>query len=360
MGSLLLKICLTGTLAKVFPAYGEGFWNGALMGVESAGGSPKTVLVEKHFYDQNPLAAAKAMDEMVTSGCHAVIGFDFTNDLMLIRDKAKASSMLVVSTYGASNAALDATESIRTLQVPPAQLITLLLDYTDKKLVKKLSSVLIVTTIDLDELKTFRDEAKVILDGRKVAVQFVSQVEATFNVNEVKEAMKGLKQAPDAVLLFTRSRPAAEIADAVYEFYPAGRRPLILGTKFFGTSTLPAFTNMLKHKDVESYFTHQTSNEDPDPSYQTFVKSYREKYKLEPMGLSALALDAVSFVLKSANKAKLDDKMDPPTARKNILLAAKETSFDGVTGVSVKPGLKFEYRKTFVVRTSAKGYAIAD
>ena len=85
--------------------------------------------------------------------------------------------MLVVSTYGASNVSLDATDNIRTLQVPPGQLTTLLLDYTNKKLVKDLKSALIVTTIDLDELKTFRDEAKTILEQRKVDVQYVEKSE---------------------------------------------------------------------------------------------------------------------------------------------------------------------------------------
>lgn len=361
MTSLILKICLAGTLSKVFPNYGDAFLNGAQMALNQSGRNRTDVVLERHLFDQNPLAAAEEFDRMIASGCHIVVGYDFTNDLMLVRKKSLAAKMLIISTYGASNTELDATPNIRTLQVPPKVLARRLINFVGDDLKRNLKEVLLVTTIDWDELVDYRNEAIRLLEAKKTRIHQINLVETTFSLTEVEGFFAKSKARLDAVILFVRSRPAAKIADFLAEKFPDSIRPLILGTKFFGTATLPAFTNMLVNKKVSSYFTHQTSNSDPDARYQEFIKAYREKYKEEPMGLSGLAYDAVSIAIAANDMGPSGAASTDITSQRNHLLtAAGKVTYRGISGIRVEKGLKFSYTKSFVVRTDENGYHLVE
>lgn len=358
--TLPLKLCLTGTLPKVFPNYGEAFWNGAEMALAESGAAKEAFILERFYYDQNPLAPRDAMSDMLKAGCHAALGFDFTNDLMVVREKAESEGLLILSMYGAMNPSLDTSGVIRSYQVPPVILVERLLAFVEGPLKRRFKKVLLVTTVDWDELKDFRDAAVERLKMSKTEYLLVNQVEASFRVADVEAELKRQKEPFDGILLFVRSRPAAEVADLVWKTYAKGAAPLLLGTKFFGTSTLPAFTNMLKYKEVTTYFTHQATNEDPDPAYQTFVKRYEKAYAKPPMGLAALVYDAVSLVAKASFDLRFEPGASDAKMRKALVDSVRSIDHHGITGVKVKKGLEFSYHKTFVIKTDAGGYHLVE
>ncbi|HLF28126.1 MAG TPA: ABC transporter substrate-binding protein [Anaerolineae bacterium] len=73
------------------------------------------------------------------------------------------------------------------------------------------------------------------------------------------------------------------------------------------------------------YFTNHYAPDEPRPTVQDFVKNYQAKYGVVPDALAALAYDATNMMLKSIEKAGVDD----PAKVKDVL--ASET-FEAVSG----------------------------
>jgi len=103
------------------------------------------------------------------------------------------------------------------------------------------------------------------------------------------------------------------------------------------------------------YFSTHVSAEDPNPDVQSFIKRYREKFKMEPDAMSFLAYDAGMLLFDAMKRAGSTEGEKV----KNEL--AKTKDFKGVTGLitindkrdAVKPavvleikGGKFKYKET--------------
>ena len=103
------------------------------------------------------------------------------------------------------------------------------------------------------------------------------------------------------------------------------------------------------------YFSTHVSAEDPNPDVQSFIKRYREKFKMEPDAMSFLAYDAGMLLFDAMKRAGSTEGEKV----KNEL--AKTKDFKGVTGSitindkrdAVKPavvleikGGKFKYKET--------------
>ncbi len=349
-----LKICLTGTLVKVFPKYGAAFQNGAAMAI----GDSKEFITEQHYYDQNALAPVTAIKEMAKAGCHVALGFDFTNDLIAVRDIAREQQLFVLSMYGGMNDSFKEFPNIRTLQRPAAELVDHLFEFATDKLKLKWSHPLVVTNVDRESMIDYRDRLEVHLKKLGSKVEWVNSLERNFELKEIKEALRRQQLKTDVVVLLTRSKNAALVADSLYEDLK-GKTPVILGTEFFGSASLPAFREMLKHKEVEAWAIKQNALDDPDKDYQKFIADYSKKFQSEPMVISVMVHDAVNIVKLAAAKLKLTEGDDLLAQRRKLNEALRTVKFKGLTGVEVKPGLDFSYHKSFVVKVDQGGYRIA-
>jgi hypothetical protein len=348
------KICLTGTLVKVFPDYGKAMNNGSAINLDTS-----KFKLQEHFYDQNPLAPLRAMKEMVTAGCHGIIGFDFTDDLMIIRKLAEENNMLVISLYGDFNGQLEAHPTIRTMQIPTQQSINHLFNFASKSLGVKWQKPFVVTDVDRESMRAYRAALETRLGPGRSTANWVTSLERSFNIDAVKSEFVKQLDRTDVVVLLTRSRDAAAVSDMVYSLRPRNP-PVILGTKFFGSATLPAFQNMLKNKSVVSYVTRQSINTDPDPQFQEFLKKYTATYKSVPMDISALANDAIKIFDLAAKKIVKGKSDTVATLRTKMLEAARKISYAGVTGVNVAPPLKFTYTKSFIIKIDQSGYNLVE
>ena len=74
-----------------------------------------------------------------------------------------------------------------------------------------------------------------------------------------------------------------------------------------------------------SYISNHYSADNPDPVVQTFVKSFRDRFKHEPDAMSALAYDAVKVLADSITRAK-------STAGPQLREAIAAADVPGVTG----------------------------
>jgi hypothetical protein len=352
--ALPLKLCLTGTLVKVFPKYGAAFQNGASMAIEGS----NEMVTEQHYYDQNALAPVAAIKEMVKAGCHIALGFDFTNDLIAVRDFARDNQLFVLSMYGGLNESFKDYKNIRTLQRPAPELVDHLFKFSTEKLKHKWSHPLIVTNVDRESMIDYRDRFETLLKPMGSNIQWVNSLERNFDLKEIKEAISKQQSKTDVVVLLARSKNAAMVADYLYEEFKA-KTPLILGTEFFGSASLPAFREMLKHKEVEAYAIKQNALDDPDPNYQKFIADYSSKFKSDPMVISIMVHDAVNIVRLAASKLQFKPTDDITQQRIKLSEALNRVEFKGLTGVQVKAGLEFSYHKSFVVKVDQNGYRIA-
>lgn len=330
-----LKVCLTGTTVKTIPGYGDAFINGAKLAQKSLKDTNYKVKLETHFYDRTALAPVKAMRKMIASNCKAIIGFSTGNDLLAIKNIVKKHKIPVLSIYGDPDKRIN-TSHLMTMQ--PSS------DYLVEKLVSKIQSqlkgkksFLLVKTADRTSMKNYETSYKKFLKGKDITT--VNVIEKTGNL---KELGKALTKKYDAVIILTRSVLAAKVANLIQK--RLGTLPMVLGTKYFGSSALPAFLNYLENKNVNGYFARHNCLCDKKSSYQDFIKSYQEEFNAKPWVISASSFDAVNFLANDLKK------------QNNYFDELKKKSYQGISGVIIGPDFKIQHKNGFVIHITKEGY----
>ncbi len=345
-----LKICLTGTTVKSIPTYGEAFVNGAEMAKELALKKfGKNIEIKKFYYDRTGLAPLNAAKEMVKDGCHAIIGFCTGNDLLAVKDYVKKENILVYSIYGDFHQDLQAAPSLMTIQ-PKA---SFLMDKFFQKIeatTKAIDKYLIVTSIDRSEMNSYYLAYTEKLKSMRKSYLTVNVLEKTGNIDPFVEAYRKEKNNIKGIILLTRSVVAAQLSDFVFEENKGQNLPIILGTGYFGSSALPAFLNYAKHKEITAYFPTLNCLCDPNKNFQNFVQTYRSKFNLEPMLLSAYTYDAVNFIAQSIHNEKR------ALTKERTYQLARQEKFKGISDIDIQPGLRPQINKIFVMKVTSKGY----
>lgn len=235
------------------------------------------------------------------------------------------------------------TSYLRTMQPSASDLVDYLFTNLPFK-IKKESKVLLVTAGDRSEMLSYREAyLKKLKDSASITQ--VEVIEQTHDLRQFNEILQKDAQW-DYVVLLTRSLIAAELSDLIYE----KSSPIILGTKYFGSSELPAFFNYLKNKKVQAYISRQNCSCDSAPDYQKLRAKYVQAYGIDPMSISIDSYDATKFILKSLK-----------TPKRNVeqvlsFLNSKEANFLGVSSLKVAEGLKLSSTKRFLIKIDETGY----
>jgi len=325
------KVCLTGATVKLFKNYGEAFENGATLAKANS-----SLILEKHFYDRTPLAARDAMKKMTKSKCDGIVGFSTGNDLLTIKDLAEEFKIPVLSIYGDPNSKLS-SEFVKTMQPKPEYLLKSLFSKVASK-INNLKKFLVVTTIDREAMKGYKEAYAKKLKSFNKSVLHVDLIESSGDIKKFKEIFLKNRNSIDGVVILTRSKMAAEITDFI-NHHKSNKSPLILATKYFGSSALPAYLNYLTNKNVQAYFARHNCLCDKDPAYQKFIEKYRASFKKDPMVISAHTFDAVNFFKKLAIKKEVN-----------------AITHTGITGIAIKKGFQISKSKSFVIEVNQRGY----
>lgn len=327
-------ICLTGTTVKLFPKYEEAFYNGALLATKKN----KKVKLRKFYYDRTPLAALEAYKKMVSAGCHLIIGFSTGNDLISISGEAKKLKVPVISIYGDNSEIIKQNEYIHTIQPSPKYLLNPLIEKIKRKN-KIFNKALVVTAVDRHAMNVYKKHYLEILTENGIKYKEINILERKPNFTKLNEILENEKF--DSLVLLTRSLLGSKITGIVKN----KNKVVILGTKYFGSSALPAYLNYLENKNVDAYFSRHNCLCDDDNAYLNFIKKYKNEFNKKPMVISASAYDLVTFYIHSLAKGKESD-----------LLNLKKTEYKGITGVRFSKGLKIDFTKHFQIHISEKGY----
>lgn len=339
-----LKICLTGSTEKALPKYGEAFVNGANLAINELSASEKRrVKLAVNYYESNPLAPISKLEELRNESCDAIIGFSTGNDLLSIEESLKKKPLFTLSIYGDPQERFNETSYLRTMQPSAQDLVNHLFTKLPFK-IKKDSKVLLITAADRSEMISYKDAYLNKLKESGSVTQ-IEVIEQTHDLRQFEDVLRK-KIKWDYVVLLTRSLIAAELSDLVYK----NSSPIILGTKYFGSSDLPAFFNYLKNKKVQAYISRQNCSCDSTLEYQSLRSKYLQTYSVDPMSISIDSYDATKFVLQSLKTTKLNAEQ--------VLkfLNSSEASFLGVSSLNITEGLNLSSTKRFLIKIDENGY----
>ena len=339
-----LKICLTGSTEKALPKYGEAFVNGANLAINQLNAAEKSrVQLSVNYYESNPLAPITKLDELRKKSCDAIIGFSTGNDLLSIEESLKKEPVFTLSIYGDPQERFNETTYLRTMQPSAQELVNHLFTSLPFK-IKKDSKILLITAADRSEMLSYKEA---YLKGLKEfgSVTQVEVIEQTHDLRQFEEVLTK-KVKWDYVILLTRSLIAAELSDLLYK----ESNPIILGTKYFGSSDLPAFFNYLKNKKIVAYISRQNCSCDTAQDYLNLRSKYVQAYGVDPMSISIDSYDATRFVLQSLKSSKLS------SGQVLSFLNSKGADFLGISSFNVSEGLKVSSTKRFLIKIDENGY----
>ncbi len=341
----LLKICLTGSTEKAIPKYGEAFVNGAKLAIsELKSNDRKRVLLSVNYYESTPLAPLTKLYELQKNDCDAIVGFSTGNDLISIESELRSSPVLTLSLYGDPQDRFIKTNYLRTFQPSAKDLVSFLLKELPFKM-KKESNVLFVTAIDRSEMISYRSAYLDALKD-KALITNVEIVEQTHDLRQLKEILENDKKW-DYVVLLTRSLIAAEVSDLIYQ----KSNPIILGTKYFGSSDLPAFFDYLKNKNINAFFSRQNCSCDQDKKYLRWSDNYKKNYGAAPMSISLESYDAIKFILGSLGLTRLN--------KTSILkyLNSEQLGYEGISSIKIDRDFQISSTKRFLIKIDKNGYS---
>ena len=341
-----LKICLTGSTEKAIPKYGEAFINGAKLALSELKPSERLkVEYEVFYYESNPLAPVEKLNEMRKSNCDAIIGFSTGNDLLSIEEGLKLDPILTISIYGDPSATFSSTKYLRTMQPSADDLVNSLFEKLPFK-IKENSKVLIITAIDRTEMVAYREAYLSHFKKITSNIQSIDVIEQTHDLSNLNNLLSQ-NNSWDYVVILARSLVAADASDLVHKKF----MPIIFGTKYYGSSDLPAFYNFLKNKNVTAYFPRQNCSCDDSPEFLQFKKNYVKEFSVDPMSISADCYDATKFILKSLQLKQYN--------RKNIINFANSNNaaFLGISSFKVDKNFTTSSQKRFLIKVDHTGYS---
>ncbi|MFY7994334.1 MAG: hypothetical protein ACOVP4_13635 [Bacteriovoracaceae bacterium] len=344
-----LKICLTGSTEKTIPNYGEAFVNGARLAIsELSDPVKKKIELKVHYYDVTPLAALDELQKMRKSECDAIIGFSTGNDLLAIENDLAEKPILTMSIYGDPVERYESTNYLRTLQPSAKHLASHLFKSLPVK-IKSHHRVLIVTASDRSEMLEYKKSIEPLILERTKDVTNVAVIEQTHDLSEFRKILSKNNRW-DFLVLLTRSLVAARVTDEVLANSKM-KKPIVLGTKYFGSSELPAYLNFLKNKNVEAYFSRQNCMCNNSKEFVTFVTKYLAMFKREPMLISVDTYDLVKFLSLSVGKiSKINSR-----SIVDYFNSSKRVYF-GVGTMNILPGLQIKNKREFLIKVSSTGY----
>ncbi len=350
-----LKVCLTGTTVKTIPHYGKAFYNGALIAKAELEGQFKnlSINIERRFYDRSVKSALLAAQQMVRERCHAIIGFSTGTDLLAVRDLIKFSGVFTLSIYGDRHPTLEEIPHLITMKPAPRLIVKRLFDDLSQKINAR-KKFLIVTATDRIEMVGYRSAFQKKLDEKGKKFINVSVSEKLNDISEFKKAFRAGKGKFDGLILLTRSNLAAKITDFATANQAPKSMPLILGTSYFGSKSLPAYLGWLENKDIEAYYARQNCMDDSSAEFKIFLQKYRARYKngQSPMILSAYVYDAVKMIGIAAGRIPKKREIN----QSSLLRSLSSINFTGLTGISVEKGFAVRHKKSFLMKVDEDGY----
>lgn len=355
-----VRICLAGGLLKVISSYGKAFINGATLATENLSSNNIQYEIKTYFYEPTPFSPHTAMKNMLAENCSVVLGFNTTNELLVIKELMESNKILVISMFGELNSDLEKLNNLITIQPPPEFLVEHLFQYLDTKN-QKFNNTLLITSVDKKSLIKSKEAYLNYLKTRSNNIDQIDIIERSLNLNKFKHDFSIKGKDFDSIVILSRSIAAAKVTDSIRQKLIGKDLPLILSTEHLGSATVPFYYNNLKNKEVSVLFPRHSSLNDDEVSFKEYLNLYKAKYGKNPAIISGYAYDSVGFIIKIIKSLKPNILSNYNLIPSSIVLdAARNINYKGITGVKIAEGLKVGYTKSFVIKVDKKGYRTID
>lgn len=342
---------------KIYPEYAKAFERGVeLAFTELEAKKFKVKFVKNNYYfDNNPLAPRESLKKMIADQCTVILGFDNTNELLIVKDLAEKENQFIISMYADVKDII--SQNIFSIQPNPDELVDKLRVYIDKKFA--IHNVLIFNTIDRSDLVHYRQAFQTWFEEVHANITMIDLLERPFRLNETQPSVSKIIDSIDTVVLGARAVTSALIVDYVHALRKNNKSILFLATGNLGSSSVPVYFNAVQNKNIEVYFSRDAVIEDPDKKYQSFFNKYKSSFIDDPAVISGYAYDTTKYL--GALLAKIPSIEESNTITSGQLLdAAKRASFTGITGTIFLPGPRIAHHKSFIVKVNSKGYSVVD
>jgi ABC-type branched-subunit amino acid transport system substrate-binding protein len=336
-----LKICLTGSDVDTQSSYGQSFINGTnLAKLQSKIGDQ--VVIESYFYDRNPLSPLRTYDQMVDSGCKAIIGFDSLTQLMLIASLQANDKMPIFTPYANTLHQNTSLPKNFFFFMPPYYSLANHMMAFLKQQFGQLDQVLLITEVNRNEMQDYKSVYSTLLHSNKVSFDTFDYLE---NDNSMPAKLQNFMQNKHYrfVFLFTTGPDAAEIVKTINQ-----PKTIYIGTEYFGSSSAETFAISVESKNAQAYFIRNLDYLKASPALAKFQQQYVSQYHIEPTILSAYAYDATQIILNTL-------AVNHDLSTDDIL----NTDYTGISGAYIADGQFHRSSNYIILMNSPSGYRVA-
>lgn len=149
-----INVCLTGKVEITLPDYKVAFLNAADLALGQSSQS-KNVNLKTYFYDNKPLSALRAYNDMLHDNCVAIVGFEYLSDLLLVTTQQHDTTIPIFTSYASSSDSDKLPGNIFIFAPSYNFHAKKMLSFLHKKY-KKIDNILIITEIDRADLEKYK------------------------------------------------------------------------------------------------------------------------------------------------------------------------------------------------------------
>lgn len=334
-----VNICLTGKLENSLPIY-KSFVNNAATLAWEDNGADKHIHIDYYFFDNKPLSAIHAYDQMMAGHCSAIIGYEYLSDLLLVAKQQYAARIPIFTSYASS----------LTNETLPSNIFMFMpyYDTTSNIMIKflkarfhRIDNALIITEIDRPDLVRYKIAYSKLLREDKVHYNSFDCLQNDTNLERNLRAFIKNKSY-HFVFVLTGAVGATKVLNLMND-----HKAIFIGTENFGSSTNQSVFLRLNDKLIRAFTIRNIDFLTKTPAMMFFENHYKNRFGVGASPLSMYTYDAMDIIIGSFKRYK---KIDA----KRILRLNKY----GVTGAKVYKGRLYRSNQFAILSIAKNGFAL--
>lgn len=336
-----INICLTGKLAESLPVYKTFISNAANLAWEE-NGQNQHIHIAYYFFDNKPLSAIRAYDQMIGNHCSAIIGYEYLSDLLLVSKINNKSEIPIFTSYASSLSHESISNNIFMFMPYYDTTSNIMIKFLKKRF-GKLDKILIITEIDRPDLARYKiSYEKILRENNSTFDSFdYLQNDATFEKNLISFSKN---KAYRFVFVLTGAVGATKALNIMNN-----HKTIFVGTENFGSSSNQSVFPRLHDKLIRAFTIRNIDFLAKTPAMQALEQRYQNRFGVNAGPLSIYTYDAMNIIIRSFKKFGGVDSNS--VLRLNI---------NGITGARIHNGRFYRSNQTALLSMGKNGFELCD
>lgn len=336
-----IQICLTGKLAESLPVYKTFISNAANLAWEE-NGKNQNIHITYYFFDNKPLSAIHAYDQMISHHCSAIIGYEYLSDLLLVSRLNNKSKIPIFTSY-ASSLSHEHISNNTFMFMPYYDTTSNIMIKFLKKRFRKLNNILIITEIDRPDLTRYKiSYEKLLRENNSTFDSFdYLQNDTTFEKNLI---LFSKNKTYRFVFVLTGAIGATKALNIMNN-----HKTIFIGTENFGSSSNQSVFPRLHDKSINVFTIRNIDFLAATPAMQAFERRYQNRFGVNASPLSIYTYDAMNFIIHSFKKFSNAD-----------VSSLLKINMHGVTGARIYKGRFYRSNQAALLSMGKNGFELCD